>query len=60
MEEIDQIFAASKSIFDPVRISHTLRKQRLAALVEEDSKEMNSGVASERIELVPPTLREAK
>ena len=38
LEEIDEIFAKSKSIFDPVRVSKNLPKQRLATFLEKESE----------------------
>ena len=38
LEEIDEIFAASKSIFDPVRIAKSLPKQPLSTFLVEETK----------------------
>ena len=37
MEEIDEIFTASKSIFDPVRIAKNLPKQHLSTFLHEEA-----------------------
>lgn len=38
LEEIDEIFTASKSILDPVRIAKTLPKQNLSTFLQEEAK----------------------
>ena len=38
LEEIDEIFTASKSIFDPVRIAKNLPKQHLSTFLHEEAK----------------------
>jgi hypothetical protein len=38
LEEIDEIFTASKSIFDPVRIAKKLPKQHLSTFLQEEAK----------------------
>lgn len=38
LEEIDEIFTASKSIFDPVRIAKKLPKQHLSTFLQQEAK----------------------
>ena len=38
LEEIDEIFTASKNILDPVRIAKKLPKQHLSAFLHEEAK----------------------
>ena len=38
MEEIDEIFTASKSIFDPVKIAKKLPKQNLTTFLHEEAQ----------------------
>lgn len=38
LEEIDEIFAASKTVFDPVRVAKTLPRRRLSQFLAHEAK----------------------
>lgn len=38
LEEIDEIFTKSKSIFDPVRVAKELPRQHLSSFLQEEAK----------------------
>jgi hypothetical protein len=45
LEEIDEIFVSSKSVFDTVKVAKNLPHGRLADLVNEDEQKVEGGGA---------------
>lgn len=51
LEEIDEIFAASKNIFDPVRVARNLPRRRLSQyLADEEKVDLGAGADGEEVE----------